>query len=71
MKPKLLNMLHIQGDLGGRVNIVGYDSIGNCEKKVYMNTCVIVNGNKERKTTAVYLILFLILCFIDRFVTQK
>jgi hypothetical protein len=32
------------GDLGGKVYILGGDSIGHCDKKkVYMNLCLIVN----------------------------
>jgi hypothetical protein len=36
--------LRIQGDLGGKVNILVGDSTGHCEKKVHMNMCQILNG---------------------------
>ena len=38
----------IQGD-SREVNILGGDSIGHCErKKAHMNTCLIVNGYRDR-----------------------
>jgi hypothetical protein len=40
--------LHIQSDSGGKVNILGGESIGHCEKRVHMNMCLIVNGCRER-----------------------
>jgi len=39
----------IQGDSGGKVNILGWDSIGHCEKKnVYMSMCPIVSVHRAR-----------------------
>jgi hypothetical protein len=38
----------IQGDSGGKVNILGGDSIGHCEKKVYVKICVILNCYRDR-----------------------
>ena len=32
--------LNIQDDSGGEVNILGGDSIGHCERKNFMYTCV-------------------------------
>ena len=29
----------IQGDSGGKVSVLGGDSIGHCEENVYMNVC--------------------------------
>ena len=36
--------IHIQSDSKGNVNIFECDSIGNCEKMVYVNMCLILNG---------------------------
>jgi hypothetical protein len=36
----IYNIYRIQGDSGGKVNILGNDSIGHCEKKIYTKTCV-------------------------------
>jgi hypothetical protein len=38
----------IQGDSGGKVTILGGDSIGHCEKKVHMNMCLLLNGYRDR-----------------------
>jgi hypothetical protein len=39
----------IQGDSGGKVNILEGDNISHCEKeKVHMNMCVIPNGYRDR-----------------------
>jgi hypothetical protein len=38
----------MQGDSGGRVTIVGGDSIGYFEKKIHMNICLILNGDRDR-----------------------
>ena len=35
----------IQGDSGGEIHILEGDRIGHCEKKVHMNTCLILNGH--------------------------
>ena len=32
------------GDAGGKVNIVGDESIGHCETEVHINAFVILNG---------------------------
>ena len=40
----IYNIYRIQGDSGGKVNILGNDSVGHCEKKVHKNMCLIVNG---------------------------
>jgi hypothetical protein len=37
----------LQGDSGGKINILGGDSVGNCEKKVHMNMCAILNGYRD------------------------
>jgi hypothetical protein len=34
----------VQGDSREKVNILGGDNMGHCEKKVLMNTCLIVTG---------------------------
>jgi hypothetical protein len=36
----------IQGDSGGKGDILEWDSIGHYEKIVYMNLCLIVFGNR-------------------------
>jgi hypothetical protein len=36
--------LVVLGDSGGKVSILGGDSIGHCEKKNFMNICPILNG---------------------------
>jgi hypothetical protein len=33
----------IVDDSGGKVNILGGDNIGDCEKKIHMNMCRILN----------------------------
>ena len=38
----------IQGDSGGKVNILGGDSMGHCEENVHTNMCIFVNGYRER-----------------------
>jgi len=38
----------IQDDLGEKFNIFGGDSVGHCEKKVYMNMCLNLNRNRVR-----------------------
>ena len=42
------NWLLIQGDPGGKFNILGRDDMGYCEKKNYMNVCLILNGYRGR-----------------------
>jgi hypothetical protein len=37
----------LQGDSGGKANILGGDSISHCEKKVHMNMCIILNGYQD------------------------
>jgi hypothetical protein len=39
---------HIQGDSGGKINIVRCDSMGHYEKKVHMNLCLILNDYRDR-----------------------
>ena len=39
---------NIQDDSGGRVSILGIDSIGRCENEVYMNACLILIGYRDR-----------------------
>jgi hypothetical protein len=34
----------IQGDPGGKVNILGGVSIGHCEENVHVNMCLILKG---------------------------
>jgi hypothetical protein len=38
----------IQGDSGGKVNVLGGDSTGHCEVKVHINMFVILNGYRVR-----------------------
>jgi hypothetical protein len=38
---------NVQSDSGGKVNILGGDGISDCEKKVHMNTCLIVNRYRD------------------------
>jgi len=38
---------NIQDDTGGKVNVLGNDSIGNCEKKVNTNRYLILNGHRD------------------------
>jgi hypothetical protein len=38
----------IQGDLGGKVNIFGGNSICHRKKKVHMNMCLILYGYRDR-----------------------
>jgi hypothetical protein len=42
----------IQGDSGGKVDVLGGDSIGHCEEKLYMNTCLVLNCYRD---TAVWI----------------
>jgi hypothetical protein len=35
-----MNLIEIQGDSGGKVNIWG----GNCHKEIHMNMCLLLNG---------------------------
>ena len=47
--PEFLMILRlgIQGDSEGKVNILGGDCIGHCEKKVHRDTCIIVSGYRD------------------------
>jgi hypothetical protein len=38
----------IQGDSGGKVNILGGDNVSHCEKKVHTNMGLILNGYQHR-----------------------
>jgi hypothetical protein len=38
----------IQSDSKGKVNDVGGDRIGNYEKRVHMNMCLIMNGCRDK-----------------------
>ena len=38
----------IQGDSGWKVNILGGDVIGYCEKKTHMNMCLTLNCHRHR-----------------------
>ena len=41
----LNDMVYMEGDSGGKVNILGSDFIGHCGKKKFpMNICLILNG---------------------------
>jgi hypothetical protein len=40
--------MYIMGDLGGKVIILGADSMGHCEKKMHINVCVIMNAYRNR-----------------------
>jgi hypothetical protein len=40
--------MHIEHNSRGKVNILGGGSVGRCEKKVLVNTCLILNGYRER-----------------------
>jgi len=39
---------NIGGDLGGKVNILERDSIGHCERIVYINTCLNLIGYGDK-----------------------
>jgi hypothetical protein len=39
--------IYVQGDLEGKIDILGGDSIGHCEKKLHMNACVILSGYRD------------------------
>jgi hypothetical protein len=39
---------HIQGDSGKKVNILGGDNFGRCEKELHTNMCLILNGCPDR-----------------------
>jgi hypothetical protein len=41
-------LLNIQGNLRGKVDIFGGDSIGHCEKKNRINMCLFVNVYRHR-----------------------
>ena len=46
---EVVTQYKIQGDSGGKVYILGGDSIGHCEKKkVYLNMCLILNCYRDR-----------------------
>jgi len=38
----------IQDDSGGKINILGDDKVGYCEKKVLINICLIMNYYRDR-----------------------
>ena len=43
-----VNACYVQGDSGGRINILLRDEIGHCgKKKVRMKTCVFINGYRN------------------------
>jgi hypothetical protein len=44
------SLLHdaTQSHRGGEVNILGGDSSCHCEKEFHMNTCLILNGYRDR-----------------------
>jgi len=47
-KPSHNQPVELQGDSGGKVNILGGDSVGNCEKKdVHMIMCLILIGYRD------------------------
>jgi hypothetical protein len=43
-----LYFFNIQGDSGGKINTLGGDGIGHCEKTVSINICLILNGYRDR-----------------------
>ena len=45
---RLVNCFKIQGDSGGKVNILGGDSTGPCEKKGFIWRCLILKGYRGR-----------------------
>jgi hypothetical protein len=45
---KMLITVYIQGESGGKVNILGDGSVGNREEKVHVHTCLILNGYWDR-----------------------
>jgi hypothetical protein len=42
-----MNISIIQGDSGGKANILGDDGIANFEKNFHMNMCRILNGYQD------------------------
>jgi hypothetical protein len=40
--------MNIEGDSGGKTNILGEDFIGYCEKKLYINVSLILNCYRDR-----------------------
>jgi hypothetical protein len=63
----------IQGDSGGKVNILGGDSIGHCEKKVHTNMCLILNGYQDRAVwiSRPVVVRFLFLGYEERSLQKK
>jgi hypothetical protein len=39
---------NIQGHSGRKFNIFGGDSVGSCEKEVYLNMCLVLNAYQDR-----------------------
>ena len=42
------SLKRIQGDAGGKINILGRHSNGRCEKEVHMNMCIILICYRDR-----------------------
>ena len=49
-KKWIYDTTEIQGDSGGKTNILEGDCIGHCEKKkeVHMNKCLMLNGYRDK-----------------------
>jgi hypothetical protein len=48
MEGTVFSETNIQGDAGGKVNILGRHSSGRCEKEVHMNMCITLIYYRER-----------------------
>jgi hypothetical protein len=45
---KKYHSMCIQGDLGGKINILGGHNIGHCRKKFHTHLCIILNHYRDR-----------------------
>jgi hypothetical protein len=59
--------IQIQGDSGGKLNSLLGDSIGNCEKKLNMDMCLILNGYRDiaTKISRPYSVRFLFVGLVE------
>jgi hypothetical protein len=65
--------LQIQGDSAGKDNILVTDSIGSCEKEVYMKMCLILSAYRSiaTKITGLNSVRFLCMRLVEERSLQK
>ena len=41
-----MHLMHVQGDSGGKVSILGHGNIGHFEEKIHVSMCLIVVADR-------------------------